>query len=43
MLAPTCHHCECRIIGHGIEAKGIFYCCASCARHEGVTAVADHA
>jgi len=43
MLAPTCHHCGCRIIGHGVEAKGIFYCCASCARHEGVTAVADHA
>ena len=42
-LAPTCHHCGCRIIGHGLEAKGIFYCCANCARHEGITAVADHA
>ncbi|HEY7029219.1 MAG TPA: hypothetical protein VH438_16510 [Gemmatimonadales bacterium] len=43
LLAPTCHHCGCRIIGHGIEARGIFYCCASCARHEGITTVADHA
>lgn len=21
-LAPTCSHCECRIIGHGVEAHG---------------------
>jgi hypothetical protein len=41
-LAPACHHCKCRIIGHGIEAKGKFYCCANCARHEGITTVADH-
>lgn len=42
-LAPTCKHCGCRIIGHGIEADGIFYCCANCARQEGVTGVRDHA
>ena len=30
-LAPTCDHCGCKIIGHGIESKGSFYCCASCA------------
>jgi len=41
-LAPTCHHCSCRIIGHGIEANGRFYCCAHCARHEGVTQAVDH-
>jgi hypothetical protein len=34
-LAPTCDHCGCRIIGHGIEADGIYYCCANCARHSG--------
>ena len=42
-LAPVCEHCRCKIIGHGIEAKGTFYCCAHCARKHGVTAVADHA
>jgi hypothetical protein len=42
-LAPVCAHCECRIIGHGIEASGVYYCCAHCARKRGVTTVADHA
>jgi hypothetical protein len=32
-LAPLCAHCECRIIGHGMEADGKFYCCAHCANH----------
>jgi hypothetical protein len=39
----VCQHCRCKIIGHGIEANGTFYCCAHCARKEGVTTVADHA
>jgi hypothetical protein len=34
-LAPVCEHCECRIIGHGVEADGEMYCCASCANHTG--------
>ena len=42
-LAPTCAHCGCRIIGHGMEADGTFYCCAYCARQSGVTDVKDHA
>ena len=42
-FAPTCAHCRCKIIGHGIEANGQMYCCASCARHAGVSAVADRA
>jgi hypothetical protein len=42
-LAPSCAHCGCRIVGHGVEADGTVYCCASCARSEGVRAVADHA
>ena len=42
-LAPVCDHCGCKIIGHGVEADGKFYCCASCARHEGVTSLKDHA
>ena len=31
-LAPTCAHCGCKIIGHGAEVSGRFYCCAHCAR-----------
>jgi hypothetical protein len=42
-LAPTCAHCGCRVIGHGVEGGGAVYCCASCARHAGVEGVADHA
>ena len=32
-LAPTCAHCRCRIIGHGVDAKGKMYCCMHCAKH----------
>jgi hypothetical protein len=42
-LAPACAHCGCRIVGHGAEAGGKFYCCAHCARQAGVKGVADHA
>ena len=42
-LAPVCDHCGCKIIGHGIEAKNTFYCCANCARQAGVADVKDHA
>lgn len=31
-LAPICEHCGCRVIGHGIEVNGRFFCCAHCAR-----------
>jgi hypothetical protein len=40
-LAPSCHHCGCTIIGHGVEADGVFYCCAHCAIKEGVQGVRD--
>jgi len=40
-LAPTCAHCRCRIIGHGVEAGGKMFCCAHCARHTGETAARD--
>ncbi len=40
-LAPTCAHCGCRIIGHGVEAGGVFYCCAHCADQHGVRGVED--
>lgn len=32
-LAPKCSHCNCRIIGHGVEAGGKMFCCAHCAKH----------
>jgi hypothetical protein len=41
LLAPECAHCGCKVIGHGIEANGVFYCCARCANREGVREVAD--
>lgn len=34
-LAPVCEHCQCRIIGHGVEVGDSMYCCANCARHAG--------
>jgi hypothetical protein len=32
-----------KIIGHGLEAKGKFYCCAYCARQEGEKNLKDRA
>ena len=40
-LAPTCANCGVRIIGHGMEADGTFYCCDSCAEQQGVTGLED--
>ncbi len=42
-LAPRCAHCDCRIIGHGVEAGDEIFCCASCARQSGVQALQDRA
>lgn len=42
-LAPTCAHCGCRVIGHGIEANEVVFCCAHCAHEHGVTNVRDNA
>jgi len=43
MLAPQCSHCGCRIIGHGLEAEGKFFCCAHCATQSGVAGLRDRA
>jgi hypothetical protein len=40
-LAPTCAHCACRVIGHGIEANGQFYCCAHCSKQANVKGAVD--
>lgn len=37
-LAPGCDHCGCKVIGHGTESGGRFYCCEHCARE----AAGDH-
>jgi len=42
-MAPTCPHCRCKVIGHGVEANGSIFCCAHCAQEEGVTALVDRA
>jgi hypothetical protein len=40
-LAPRCEHCGCRVIGHGVEARGTFYCCAHCAHTAGAKELRD--
>jgi len=40
-LAPTCAHCGCRIIGHGVETADAFYCCVHCAKQAGVAELKD--
>jgi hypothetical protein len=42
-LAPSCGHCGCRIVGHGVEADDAFYCGAYCAHQAGVGGVSDRA
>jgi hypothetical protein len=42
-LAPTCSHCGCRIIGHGVQAGEAIYCCAHCAAQEGEEGLRDRA
>ncbi len=43
ILAPACPHCNCKIIGHGVEEKGMIYCCAHCASESGAHTVQDRA
>lgn len=40
-MAPSCDFCGCRIIGHGMEAEGRFYCCAHCAQSAGKPEMVD--
>ena len=34
-IAPTCSHCSCRVIGHGVEVGDRMFCCAHCAHEAG--------
>ena len=40
-LAPECSHCGCKVIGHGMESEGLFYCCAHCAKKSGIKGLDD--
>ena len=42
-LAPSCAHCGCKIVGHGMEKAGKTWCCASCAEHQGAPEMVDRA
>jgi hypothetical protein len=35
-LAPVCEHCRCRVVGHGVQVDGHFFCCAHCSRQSTV-------
>jgi len=40
-MAPRCAHCECTVVGHGVEVSGKIYCCAHCAKHDSAKGVTD--
>ena len=40
-VAPTCGHCGCKVIGHGVEGNGRIFCCAHCAQQVGVGGLTD--
>jgi hypothetical protein len=42
-MAPTCAHCGCKIVGHGVQADGSIFCCAHCARAMGEGVLKDRA
>ncbi|MGF1607135.1 MAG: hypothetical protein ACFB22_12445 [Rhodothalassiaceae bacterium] len=42
-LAPTCTACGVRILGHGLESRGGYFCCAHCAERQGVEGLRDRA
>ena len=40
-LAPTCEHCNVKIVGHGVEADNKIFCCANCADASGYSELKD--
>jgi hypothetical protein len=40
-LAPNCETCGVRIVGHGLEANGRYFCCDHCSRRAGVEGLND--
>jgi hypothetical protein len=41
VLAPTCPHCGCKIVGHGVQAGDSIFCCAHCAHVMGAQELQD--
>lgn len=41
-IAPSCAHCGCTVLGHGIGVDNTVFCCAHCARSGGVSGAQDH-
>ncbi len=41
LIAPKCSHCECTILGHGIEIDNKMFCCAHCSRMDGFVGAKD--
>jgi hypothetical protein len=42
-MAPRCAHCECIILGHGVESEDSTFCCSHCAREAGHMQASDKA
>lgn len=40
-MAPVCSNCGVRIIGHGLESEGMYFCCDHCAEAVGVHGLRD--
>ena len=40
-IAPSCEVCGVRILGHGLEADGRYFCCDHCAKKAGVEGLRD--
>jgi len=41
LAAVECSECHCKIIGHGMESGGLYYCCAHCAKLGGAKGLKD--
>jgi hypothetical protein len=42
LLAPSCAHCGCTVVGHGVEdAEGTVYCCSHCRSQQHERPAAD--
>jgi hypothetical protein len=41
-IAPRCRHCQCSVLGHGIQSREGIYCCANCARQGGASSAVDN-
>ncbi len=42
-LAPRCARCGVRVTGHGLEHHDTVFCCAHCAKADGVAELRDRA